>query len=276
MNKLADLHIHTYYSDGTSSPEEVISLAKIANLQCIAITDHDTIDGISPVIEAAKGTDIEVITGIELSSEINGRDVHVLGYCFDHENLEFRRHLNLMQESRRQRMGKMIDKLKNLGVGKDIELDEVCALTKSKSVGRPHLATILKERGIVDTIKSAFDRYLAEGASAYVSNSLYSPDEVIALINNAGGVAVLAHPMVSNIDELIPGFARAGLGGLEAYYPNTIEAVTNFYCSLAKKYNLIVTGGSDAHGDAKKHTYQGKVSINYELVEILKERAKNR
>ena len=265
----ADLHIHTYYSDSTASPQEVIDEARNIGLGCIAITDHDTVDGLLPTIEEGKKHNIEVLTGIELSSEINGRDVHILGYLFDLNDQFFYSQLELMQDSRIERMKGMIKKLEDLGI-KGISLEEVCALSESKSVGRPHLAKILMDKGKVSSMKQAFDRYLAEGAPAYVSKYKQSPYEAIDLIRKAGVVSVLAHPMLTQIDELIPSLVEHGLSGLEVYYPNCSENIIFFYSRIAQKHKLIMTGGSDAHGKAKKNTHIGRVKVPYECVEQLK------
>lgn len=269
MQQFADLHIHTYYSDSTSSPLEVVEYARKEGLNCIAITDHDTVEGIKPAIEAAKKYDIEVISGIELSASVNSRDVHILGYMFDYNDNELVRHLNKIQEFRLGRMRKMIDKLAQLGID-EIEFKDVAELAHSNSLGRPHLAQVLVNKGIVSNIKSAFDKYLGDGAPACVEHFKQTPKEAIDLIHKYGGVAVLAHPMLTRVDELIAQFTKDGLDGLEAYYPNNSKQITEFYCGLARKYNLFPTGGSDAHGDAKKHTFVGKMKIPYELVECMK------
>ena len=271
MPELADLHMHTHFSDGTDSPQEVVEASVKAGLKCIAITDHDTIDGVKPVQEAAKNFDLEVIAGIELSTEANNNDVHILGYFIDVANKNLLAKIYEMQSSRLSRLTEVLEKLKKLGVG-DITEEEVLALAKSKSVGRPHIAQILKEKGKVKSIQDAFDKYLAFGAPAYVGKFKQTPEEAIQLIREAGGVAVLAHPQISAVDELIPSFVRAGLGGIEVYYPNVPETLVQFYLRLAKKHNLLVTGGSDAHGKAKVHTYIGRLKVDYSLVVAMKER----
>ena len=270
MSRLADLHTHTYYSDSTLSPQELIEQAHQNGLSCLAVTDHDTVEGIAPSMEAARKYGIEIITGIELSSEIHGKEVHILGYLFNREHEFLTDQLNRMQDVRIERMKTMIEKLRGLGI-KNIELEEVCALTKTKSVGRPHLATILKEKGAVSDYTQAFEKFLAEGRPAYVSKFKQTPYEAIALIRQAGGLAVLAHPMLTGIDELIPSLVKAGMKGLEVYYPNVPENVIYFYEGLAKKHHLLMTGGSDAHGDIKKNTRIGRIKIPYALVEQLKE-----
>ncbi len=168
MTRLADLHIHTLHSDSTLSPNEVIEQAYQNGLRCVGITDHDILDGIHPVMAEARKYGLEVIPGVELSCDMNGREVHILGYLFDctHEPLMDR--LKTIQDARAERMKAMIAKLKSLGI-EGIQFEEVAALAKTKAMGRPHLAMILQKKGIVSDIKGAFDRYLAQGAAAYVT-----------------------------------------------------------------------------------------------------------
>ena len=268
--RFADLHIHTYYSDSTSSPKEVVDDAIKAQLSCIAITDHDVIDGIVPVQQEAKMFDLEVIPGIELSSEIQGKDIHILGYFMDIKHDPLLEKLDAIQQARFERMENMIMKLKGLGIN-NIEIEEVCALTKSRAVGRPHLAEVLKEKGWIKNIKEAFEKYIGEGSPAYYTKYNQTPYEAIKLIKESGGLAVMAHPMLTQKDELIKSFVEAGLDGLEVYYSNCSEVVVESYIKLAKKYKLLMTGGSDAHGTRKTFTYVGKRKIPYELVEKMKE-----
>ncbi len=274
MTGFADLHIHTTFSDSTSTPVEVIRKAHECGLRCIAITDHDTIAGISPAVEAAQPHGIEVIPGIELSCEANGRDVHVLGYFFDYQSNGFLSRLHLMQDARVIRMAKMIEKLRSFGI-KNITLEEVRAIADTQSVGRMHLATVLKQKGWVRNTDQAFDKYLSGDGPAYVAKYYQTPEEGIAFINDAGGVAVLAHPMLTLIDELIPSLVKAGLKGLEVYYPNIPKPVIRFYENLATKYGLLATGGSDAHGKGKDSTRIGAVKVSYEVVEKMKELCKD-
>lgn len=271
----ADLHIHTTFSDGTADCGQIIKDANAAGLSCISITDHDTIEGIDCAIEAVRGFNIEVISGIELSTEVNDKDIHILGYLFDYKEPSLINTLNCIQGARIQRMKMMIEKFKELGIA-DIDFDEVAKETDPQSLGRPHLAAVLLKKKIVSSIKEAFDRYLADGASCYVPKYKQTPTEAIQLIRDLGGAAVLAHPMTTQVDELIPGFVRAGLQGLEAVYPNVSRAGIEFYKNLAKKYNLVVTGGSDYHGKVREDTYIGKEKLPYEYVEELKKAAGNK
>ncbi|MBF0483248.1 MAG: PHP domain-containing protein [Candidatus Omnitrophica bacterium] len=269
MSKFADLHLHTNYSDSSLSPEEVVNQAKAAGIECIAITDHDTVEAVPLAVEAGKKCGVEIIPGIELSSEINGREVHILGYMFDYQNPKVLDLFNMMQNERMERMKKMVGKLKELGIN-NIEFEEVCALTKTNAVGRAHLARLLLQKKWVSYIGEAFDKYLSEGKPVYFPKYKMTPYEAIDLVRKANGVAVLAHPAVTRVDELIPSFAEAGLKGIEIFYPMVSKTGMDYYNGLAKKYNLIATGGSDTHGVIKPDIYIGLIKLPYENVEQLK------
>lgn len=269
MAQRADLHIHTYYSDGTSSPQEVIQDAMAAGLSCVAITDHDILQGVLPAQDAARPHSIEVIAGIELSSEIENSDIHILGYFVDVLNGPLVERINAFLDQRVERMKNMIANLKTVGVN-NIEFEEVLALTRSRAVGRAHLAALLVQKGWVHDNKGAFEKYLGPGCPGWAPKFKQTPFEAIDLIRSSGGVAVMAHPMLTQKDELIPSFAAAGMKGLEVYYPNCSPTVLQYYEGIARKNKLVATGGSDAHGKAKSYTYVGKSSIDLDLVEQLR------
>lgn len=269
--RIADLHIHTYYSDGTMSPEEVVAAASEVGLSAIGIADHDTVDGFAPAKAAADRVGLEVIPGVELSSEYHGKDIHILGYFFDLHDSPLVRLLGDIQQGRMERMRKMIAKLNQMGVI-GISFEEVCGQLKSDAVGRLHLAKLLVTRGHVRSLDEAFEKYLGEGAPAYFPKFKQTPIEAIKLIKDSGGLSVLAHPMLTQKDELIPQFVRAGLDGIEAYYPNCSMEVANFYVGIAEKHGILVSGGSDAHGKGKTSTWIGKAYLPYEHVEKMKER----
>ena len=273
--RFADLHIHTNFSDSTASPEEVVAEAHLCGLACISVTDHDTVDGLPDALKAAGPLDLEVIPGVELSSEYKGKDIHILGYGFDLDNSPLIRALKVMQAARIERMKKMIARLNELGKG-GMWLEDVAGLTRSDSVGRLHLAKLLLARGHVSSLEEAFAKYLGEGAAAYYPKFKQTPFEAIKLINDSGGVAVMAHPVLTQRDDLIPKLVEAGLGGIEAYYPNCMMSVVNRYLDMVRKYDLVATGGSDAHGTSKSNTCVGKSYVPYHWVERLKERAKNK
>jgi len=269
MSGQADLHIHTYYSDSVSSPQEVVDDALKAGLSFISITDHDIVQGVEPTIEAAKPHALEVIPGIELSSEYENCDIHILGYFIDHHKGPLLEKIDVFLNARVERMKKMIMNLKAVGVN-NIEFEEVSALTKSRAVGRAHLAFLLQQKGWVTHIKSAFEKYIGPGCPGYAVKYKQTPFEAIELIRSSGGVAVMAHPMLTQKDELIPRFVAAGLKGLEVYYPNCMTSVTEFYERIALKNGLIATGGSDSHGKIKPYTYVGKKTVPLEVVEQLR------
>ncbi len=270
MTKFADLHVHTYFSDGTYSPEQLVKAALKEGISCLGVTDHDTLEGVVPVQEAAKGHDLEIIGGIELSTEISGKDIHILGYFLDATEGPLVDNFRKAQQVRVERAEKMIGKLKEMGVA-DIDMDDVSKQTKTDSIGRPHVAKILKEKGCVSTIGEAFDKYIGEGCPAYVPKYKMTPIKAIELIRESSGVAVLAHPMVNNKDEIIPRLVKAGLQGIEVYYPNCCKEVIKYYEGIAQKHGLAVTGGSDSHGNVKSYTTLGKIKLPYEFVEKLKE-----
>jgi len=265
--KLADLHLHTFFSDGTFSPEELVERAKKAGLSCIAITDHDIISGIAPAQKIAADS-LEVISGIELSAEINSKEIHVLGYFIDTQSLRLQKEIEKINIIRRERVFEMVDKLNKMGV--NLEAEDVFKVAGQGSVSRLHIAMAMVSKGNVSNIYEAFSRYIGNKGPAYVGKFSLTPEDAFGLIREAKGIAVLAHPQASNCDELIPSFVKAGLRGLEVYYPEHSESTVNRYLQLAGKYNLLVTGGSDCHGQFKPDVSVGKVSIPYELVERLK------
>jgi len=267
--KFADLHLHTKFSDGTYSPEELILESKKAKLSAIAVVDHDTVSGVEPAIKIAKTKDIEVLPGIELSAEYEGREIHMLGYLIDYNNSALLEKLKTLKNNRVERVYKITDKLKDMGI--DLKPGSVFDISGIGIVGRLHIARALVLEGKVGSIFEAFQKYIGDKCPAYVLGFKLQPDEAIRLIKDAGGIPVLAHPYTLNNDDLIFKFIDYGLMGLEAYYPEHSQGMINFYLSLAKKHNLLVTGGSDCHGNAKTEIRIGSLKISYKLVERLKE-----
>ncbi|MDD5006150.1 MAG: PHP domain-containing protein [Candidatus Omnitrophica bacterium] len=271
--KLADLHLHTNFSDGTFSPAELVEEAKKAGLFCISVTDHDSVAAIDEVKKEAADS-LEVIEGIELSAEIISNEVHILGYFINPNYPRLQTELKKIYEIRRQRVYDMCEKLKKLNI--DLEPQEVFDISGKATASRLHIAMAMLAKGKITNIYEAFSRYIGNKKPAYVGKFSLNPMDAIKLIKEAGGIPVLAHPYATKCDELIPSFVKAGLRGLEAYYPEHSEIVTNHYLRIADKYGLLVTGGSDCHGTAKPDVGVGKVSIPYELVEKLKEEKRGR
>lgn len=267
--RFADLHLHTIFSDGTYTPLELVYECEKTGLAAIAIVDHDTVDAIEPTIEIAKTKDIEVLSGIELSAEYNGLEVHILGYLIDCKNPILKERLNNLRKIRIERIYKIIGKLKDIGIS--LEPQTVFDIAKSGTVGRLHIARALVKEGRVSSIVEAFQKYIGDKCPAFVLGFRFSPKEAIRLIREVGGIPVLAHPYSLNNNDLIIEFIKYGLMGLEVYYPEHSQSMVNFYLSLAEKYDLLVTGGSDCHGTVKPEVKVGCVKIPYELVERLEE-----
>ncbi len=266
--KFADLHLHTLFSDGTYTPQELMEEAKKCDLSCIAVVDHDTVSGIAPVLESAGSKDMEVLPGIELTAEYRGMEIHILGYLIDYKNKELVEKTELLRRNRIERIYKITDKLKSMGVS--LSAETVFGLAKLGTVGRLHVARAMVKEGLVSSTFEAFAKFIGDRCPAYVLGFRLSPQEAIGLIKNSGGIPVLAHPYTLNQNDALDKIIGYGIMGLEVYYPEHSEHMVNFYLNLAGKYNLLATGGSDCHGAAKSEVKIGSVKIPYELVEKLK------
>ncbi|KUK52430.1 MAG: PHP domain protein [Desulfotomaculum sp. 46_296] len=264
----ADLHIHTDASDGFETPAQVVYLAKTAGLKAIAVTDHETTSGIAPALEAGRRLSLEVLPGVEMSTEHKGSEVHLLGYLMDYTNPVFLSFLELLKQKRKERVGRIAARLCDLGV--QITLDQILAAAGKGSVGRPHVARVLIKSGLVQSIAQAFEQYLGTGRPAYVPRFKYSTSEAIQLIRKAGGVTVLAHPVIDNSEDFIPEFVKDGLQGLEVYYPGHGPETISRFLKTCRLYNLVSTGGSDFHGGQAGHGYIGEVTVPYQSVVNLK------
>ncbi len=269
LKKYIDLHLHTTISDGTLTPKEVIEYARKEGLAAIGITDHDVTDGIKIARETASQYELEVVPGVELSSDYGKKEVHILGYYMDCEDEEFQKKLSLFRKARYERAKEMVKRLKGLGM--EIDFGRVEEIAGKGSIGKPHIAQVLVEKEYVSNIPGAAWKYLGNGSPVSVPKYKLRPSEAIDIILRAGGIPVLAHPAGTKVDELIPQLVKNGLMGLEAYDAINPPSVARYYISLAKKYGLLVTGGSDCHGKVKGEMRIGKVKAPYEIVERLKE-----
>lgn len=267
-----DLHVHTTASDGTESPQEVVEKAKRLGLSALAITDHDTVKGIAPALEAGCRFGIAVLPGVELAAEEGEREVHILGYLFDPHHPALARELARFEKARLERVEKMVKKLRAMGV--PLELERVLELAGGGTVGRPHVARALVELGAVGSVAEAFARYLDRHRPAYVPRLKFAPEEAVLLIRRAGGVAVLAHPGLSQCRDIIPRLVSAGLRGLEVYHPEHPPDLVDYYREFCRRYGLVATGGSDYHGtDHRKYNRLGETTAPDEVVEKLIELA---
>jgi len=275
-----DLHLHTTHSDGSLRPSDVLTLAKEANVSALAITDHDITTGIPEALAAGAELGIEVIPGVEVSSFDGNSELHILGYCVKWDEPAFNRRLAQLRESRHRRNPLIIERLREAGL--DITYDEVRALAGTESVGRPHIAQLLMQKKYVTSAKEAFDRYLADGRPAYVARELPTPAEAIKWINEAKGIAVLAHPTWVKVSgeglrTCVTALKEAGLGGVEVHYSTHTKSQTSRYLELARQLDLLITGGSDFHGVTKPDIDvgmgRGNLKVNPRLLTPLKEAA---
>lgn len=243
----ADLHLHTTASDGRLEPQELIDMAVNLGLDVIAVTDHDTIEGICPAIEASKRyPSLQVIPGVELSTDVPSGEVHVLGYFIDYTDAYLAKRLNELRDSRKSRALCMINKLHDLGI--EIQWQKVEELAQGGSVGRPHVAEALLQAGYVKSLKEAFDKYIGRNGPAYAEREKMTPVDSVRLIKDAHGLPVLAHPAaIENLETLILELTNAGLVGIEIFYTKYIETTIKRLLALAGQYHLIPTGGTDYH-----------------------------
>ncbi|PWK15503.1 PHP domain-containing protein [Tumebacillus permanentifrigoris] len=264
---IADLHAHTTASDGTFAPRELVELAKKNGLAAVAITDHDTTDGLAEAEATGRELGVEVVPGIELSTVFEGKEVHVLGYFYDPEHPELLRLTRMMRDDRINRMDKMIARLQEAGL--DITREEVQAEAQG-AIGRPHFARVLMKKGYVSTMPEAFDKYLTYGKPGYVARIKVAPEEAVRVILAAGGVPVVAHPGLLDKDYLFDSLVPAGLIGLEAFHPDHSEEKRRHYQALAAQHGLLATGGSDFHGAGAEHRGElGSVNVPLDIVRQL-------
>lgn len=269
---LYDMHVHSTASDGTLGPEEIINEAVSKGLLGIALTDHDTVDGL-PVAEKYMQTykpALDFISGIELNTDLGENEVHILGYYIDKNNSQLNERLLEIRGQRQLRAQKMVDKL--CGLGMKIDYADVIDLAGSDLIARPHIAMALIKAGYADNVKEAFDRFIGRGKPAYVSRYKFTPDEAVKLIELAGGIPVLAHPGLIAEQSLIPGIIAMGVAGLEVFYPEHNEEQTALFLNLARDNHLLITGGSDFHGfnSSESRAHLGAAGINSELMSKIK------
>jgi predicted metal-dependent phosphoesterase TrpH len=266
-----DLHVHTTASDGLIAPADVVTSALHLGLTVISITDHDSVEGVGEALEAARGTTLDVIPGVELSVRAeDGSDVHLLGYLIDHHDPTLLGALEGLREARFERAAAMVAALAE--AGHEVDLDDVLEHAAGGAVGRVHVARALVGAGSVLTIEQAFAELIGRDGPFYVHKAFFSAGEALALIHGAGGVAVLAHPGVSGESELV-GLVDAGLDGIEAYHAEHTTAQRAHFASAARRFGLVATGGSDFHGPGMRSAALGAGACPPRAVEELRERA---
>jgi predicted metal-dependent phosphoesterase TrpH len=259
---LCDLHMHSTASDGTCSPAELVAEAVSAGLKAVALTDHDTFAGVDAMEAAARAAGIRFLPGIELSVELpDGGGIHMLGYCFTRGRGVLERELERVTRGREERNRRIVARLGELGL--ELTYEEVLAQAGGKIIGRPHFAAVMVRRGYVAEPKEAFDKYLGKGKAAYFDRERFTAEQGIQFIRECGGVAVLAHPSLltlpagQTLDEVVRHLADCGLGGIECYYSLHTAEQTATFLEYARRYGLVVTGGSDYHGGRKPDIRMG-------------------
>jgi len=275
---LIDLHTHSTASDGSYAPAEVVRLAKEGGLAAVALTDHDTIDGVAEAVAAGEKYGVEVIPGVEISARFPGGSMHILGLYIDYTNGHLDERLAVLKRARAERNPQIIAKLNAMGI--PISMAQVEAISGGGQVGRPHIARALLEAGFVSNIQQAFDIYLRKGGKAYAGKFRFPQEEAIAMIRDVQGVPVLAHPFTLGLGSafalrhLLLELKNLGLAGLEVYYSEHTPEQEALYLKLARELDLLITGGSDYHGANKPEITLGSMPsqarLTYDLVTALK------
>ncbi|HKA23835.1 MAG TPA: PHP domain-containing protein [Candidatus Eisenbacteria bacterium] len=268
-----DLHSHSLWSDGTESPAQVVEHALARELSALALTDHDTLEGIPEARSRAQGTSLRIISGVELSSAEHGAEVHVLGYFLDENLDELTAALARFREVRRERARLMLERLSSLGM--PLSEEDVFARAKGGTVGRPHVAEALVAQGHCATLDEAFRRFLGNHGPAWVPKPVLTPVEAVGLVRRAGGAAVVAHPATIGRDSLIADLAKQGLAGLECIHPKHDPSTTERYRDMARRLGLVPTGGSDCHGRRPGGSMIGYGDVPLSVVDELEEAARS-
>ena len=272
VSALIDLHVHTTASDGTSAPAEVVKAAIEAGLTAIAVTDHDSVAGVAPALEAAAGTPLEIVPGVELSASVGERDLHILGYFIDHRDSALSDLLADLRAKRLERARAMVAAL--AAAGQHVTIEDVLALANGGAVGRAHIARQLVASGSVTSMDEAFANLIGRDGPCYVAKPFLAAPDAMRAITAAGGAPVLAHPGVSNADDVIATLADEGLVGIEAFHGEHDEQTRERYCVIAEYLGLVVTGGSDYHGPRAKGPGIGAVVAPDGALEQLRARAR--
>ncbi len=273
QSKKADLHLHTNISDGRLSPIELFDKMREHGLSTIAVTDHDSVAAVDALNRRAQMFNLRIVTGVELSGEFEGLDIHFLGYFIQHHNKRFLDYLYLFQRRRHQRAQEMVAKLEKLGI--HIALDDVVSIARNRPIGRPHIADALISGGHVSSQNEAFEKYLGGDGPVYVEKYKITASEIIELIHSIGGAAFVAHPGISCSDEIVRSLVEAGLDGLEVVHPKHSPDKQKELAKIATELSLLTSGGSDFHGEPEREADLGKYSIPDESVDAIEEYCKS-
>jgi predicted metal-dependent phosphoesterase TrpH len=265
-----DLHLHTNFSDGTFTPEELAERAQGCGLCGLALTDHDTVEGCARTAAACAAVGIEFVPACELTAECEGHELHLLGYYIDTHNRDLLVELAKFQKVRQRRIWEMVSRLNRLGF--PLQTETVFTLANCRSPGRPHVARALVQEELCGSLDEAFERFLKRGKPAWVPKFKISAPDAIALLHQAGGLVVMAHPGLNRTDKVIPALVEGGLDGLECFHSKHSTPITEHYLQMADRYSLLVTGGSDCHGSSKGEPLIGTIRVPYTHLERLRQR----
>ena len=260
----ADLHLHTNFSDGTFTPEELVEHGQRVGLEIMALMDHDTMDGCTRMAVACKKCGVEFIPGCEFSVEHDGNELHILGYYIDQNNPILCAELKKYQRVRLNRIHEMVEKLNENGM--KIASEDVMKIVDFGSPGRPHIGRALVALGYCQSLDESFRKWLKKGKPAWMPKMKMTAVDAIELIHEVGGLAVIAHPGLYHRDEVIPPLVKAGLDGIECFYTRHSTSMTEHYLMIAEEYDLLVTGGSDCHGRNKGRPLIGSVKLPCDYV----------
>ncbi len=263
-----DLHTHTNYSDGIFTPAELVEKAHKRGLDIISITDHDSINGIKEAVECAKDFGIEIIPGMEISTDVDEKEVHLLAYFIDIENEELLKYLSFFRDERMHRAKRMVQKLRDLGL--KITMDDVIDRAKNCAIGRPHIAYTMIELGLIKNYNEAFEKYIGDYGPAFERKIHVSSQSALKLISDAGGLSFVAHPGYMK-ENLLLNLIKAGIDGIECTHPSHNENQVQFYRGIVNQYCLLESGGSDFHGGKKMDEETlGKFTLGQNQFEAMK------
>ncbi len=270
MRSKVDLHSHTNYSDGFNSPKDLIDKARSKGIDILSITDHDNLAGIDEAVEYGKEVGVEIIAGVEISSDIMDREIHILGYFVEPGNPELERYLEFFRAERLKRADRIVNKLNTLGIS--LKLDDVLKISKNSAVGRPHIAQAMLERGFTNSYFEAFNKYIGNGCIAYEKKVHVSPRSAFKIISDSGGLSFIAHPGVMP-ENILKELIESGVDGIEVIHPSHNQQLVKFYRGIVNEYFLLESGGSDFHGGRREDENNlGKFFVAPSVVDAMRQR----
>jgi predicted metal-dependent phosphoesterase TrpH len=270
MRSKVDLHSHTNYSDGFNSPKDLIDKARSKGIEILSITDHDNLAGIDEASEYGKEVGVEIIAGVEISSDILDREIHILGYFVEPGNPELERYLEYFRAERLKRADRIVNKLNTLGIS--LKLDDVLKISKNSAVGRPHIAQAMLERGFTNSYFEAFNKYIGNGCIAYEKKVHVSPRSAFKIISDSGGLSFIAHPGIMP-ENILKELIESGVDGIEVVHPSHNPQLVKFYRGIVNEYFLLESGGSDFHGGRREDENNlGKFFVTPSVVEAMRQR----